>query len=673
MRVRPLSPSPHRLLPLLAIAVLVILCASSPANAANFGPIELVSKSPREQAEIGAEPVISADGHYLAFCGEIGGREGVFREQLGTGQILPVAVGPITSICGALNGTIPYASAPSISSDGRYVSFTTKGPLLAGEEEASSSDVYVADMSATPPTYELASTLNGSTPMEGSSLAAGRVALSGDGSRVAFVNSGNVYVRDLATAETTLISSVRNPLTDLNESEPVRGGGAYEPAGAAISADGSTVAWVGEHLPEQVPLLGDEEVAIKAVEASGNPGIGSEYHEPLWRRIPSPLDERPATRRIVGGGDPLAPGCGPSGSIMEPQCEGPYPEVAFKRLVQPVYEENGFGWGVSLPQLDGDGEKVALVGDPDEQYDLFVVDMQEGLDRLQAVHQLTRWTNPVPQDPDKLGEIVQGINTPQFLPFTGAVANCAISPDGTRIAFATTRQRFTTPPYTLITELPPAVSRMAELYELNLEGNTIERATPGPGAGVSAARNGSLQGVNSISFGAADRLLAFASDADNLVLGDGNEHSDAFVVESFPPAPTGVSTISPRPPQLVIQPAWRMTANAYSSAGGGIRIVARVPGQGTLRVSARSQLGGRLKSRVVASGRARATEARALIVSLKLGAGRRSLARKPGLVARVHVIFTGRGGQPLHADLQGRFLIHTKRDRTAGRRKGAGH
>jgi hypothetical protein len=663
---RLIFPSARSIVLLTALAALAALCQPLPAKAGTFGPIELVSKSPREQAEVGAEPALSADGRYIAFCAELGGREGIFREELGTDQLAPVAVGPISTHCGANS----YASAPSLSADGRYVSFTTTASLVAADTAADTSDVYVADMSTSPPTYELASVVDEPVavpseevgepePVRPGSVAAGRVALSADGDRVAFVHEGNVYVRELSAEKTVLISARRDPLTGMTE-EAVTGGGAYEPAGAAISGDGSTVAWVGEHLPDQAPMLSDEVAAIQKLEARS-----AEYHEPLWRRIPSESEPLPPTRRVVGGGDPLAPGCLPSGSTKEPQCQGPYPEVAFQRAE--FNEHQGYGWGLKLPQLDRDGDLVALAGDPTEQYDLFVIDMQGGLDRLEAVHQITRWTNPAP----KTVPLIQVLTAhPEYFPLLGEIAECAISPDGTRVAFATTRQRFSTAPYTLVTELPSAVGQMAELYELNLENDRIERATPGPGKELSAAVAESPQGVASISFGGGNRFLAFSSGADNLVEGDANERSDAFVLESIPPAPIGTSSISPRPPQSAIQPAWRLTANAYSRPDGRIRIIARVPGRGTLRSSARAQLGGHLKSRQVASGRRRSTGAGTEIFEMKLGRGRQAMAHKPGLVARVHVTFTGSGGRPLHVDLQSRFLVHAKRKGKSGHEKG---
>lgn len=663
----------HRALPGLVLAAIAVTICGAPSAEAAFGPIQLISKSPLEQAGVAREPAISADGRYVAFCAELGGEEGVFREQLDTGQIAPVAVGPIDfARCTSAPPFFPNASAPSISADGRFVSFDTHGALVSGDTDEAD-DVYVADMASTPPTYRLASAVNGGEePLPGGSLSASRSAITADGNRVAFVNAGNVYVRELSTETTTLISARREPSGAMT-SEPVFGGGAYEPAGAAISADGSTVAWVGEHLPEQVPLLGDEEATIKGIEASASSEdstLDHQYHEPLWRRVTIGGGDGEPTRRIVGGGDPLASGCGPGGTLEEAACQGPFPQAASSRKLPEIRESNGVGWGVKLPRLDGDGDEVAVVGDPDEQYDLFDVDMEAGLDRDQAVRRVTHWTNPVASKVSTGAseeQILEGGATGEYLPFTGKITDCAISADGTRVAFTTTRQHFSTAPFALITEMPSAVSLLPELYVLNLEGDTIERVTPGSGQDVSQALPGSQavlsrEGAIAPSFG-GDRLLAFASSADNVVIGDGNEASDVFTAESPPPTPVGHSSISSRPPQASIPAGWRMTANAYSRPDGEVRIVARVPAAGALRAAARAQVGPRLKSSRVAAARGRSRAASVVSLELKLGKARRHLARKPGLVTWIDLTFTGKGGDPLHADLQGRFVVHPKKSR----------
>jgi hypothetical protein len=647
---------------LVALTTTLLALALPSFAAAGFGPIELVSKSPLEQASHASEPAISADGHYVAFCGALGGREGIFSEQVGTDRPVPVAVEGEGLGCGEGG----YANAPSISAEGRYVSFVTSASLVPADTEPKSRDVYVADLTTSPPTYRLVSAVDGGEEsLPGEANAADHTAMSADGDRVAFVDEGNVYVREISTERTILITAQREANGTMTD-QPVIGGGAYEPPGASISADGSTVAWVGEHLPEQVPLLVDEEAEIRKIETGGDMSPqGTEYHEPLWRRVPTVLEERPPTRRVVGGGDPLAPGCPPNGTLEEPACQGPYPE-AIEDNFEESADVSGWGWGLGLPQLDANGDEVAVVGRPGKQYDLFAVNMAPGLDRRQAVDQLTRWTDPVPQNVSN--PVI--LREERYWPFTGAVDECAISPDGTRVAFATTRQHFETSPLTLVSGLPSAVSLLPELYEANLEAGTIERVTPGGEEDISVAKAESNAGGTKSPAYAGDRWIAFSSEANNLVADDGNEGSDVFVVEAPTPTPRGATTISPPPGHPVTQPAWDMTVNAFSRPDGRVRLVAQVPGEGTLKAVAHSQLGTRLKTRQIASGRRQATGAQVVTMNLALGRKRRPLAHLPGgLVTRLQVNFTGPGGRPLRADLQTRFQVHAKRRKPGTRRR----
>jgi hypothetical protein len=275
---------------------------------------------------------------------------------------------------------------------------------------------------------------------------------------------------------------------------------------------------------------------------------------------------------------------------------------------------------------------------------------------------LTQWSNPVAsQGEASLGPLLQGTSEyKKYFPFTGEVSDCAISPDGTQVAFTTTRQRFGASPFTLATEIPAAVSLVSELYVLDLGSNTAERVTPGLGKVVSEA---SAQGGGAVSPSLDEdgRAIAFASGAKNLVAGDANEGEDIFTIEALPQAPVGTSAISAKPVQPTVHPSWRISANAYSRPDGTVRVIARVPGAGTLRALARAQVGARLKTKQVAHGKRRAGGARSVTLDLKLGRGRRRLTHLPGgLVTRLRVSFTGPGGQPLHATLQSRFLVHRK-------------
>jgi hypothetical protein len=665
-----------------------------PRAAAEFGPIQLVSKSATEQAGYAKEPALSGNGQFVAFRGELGGHTGIFRKDLATGAL--------TLVVEALKTTneldaATEAEAPSISADGQFVSFTTTRSLdPSADEEPGSRDVYVADLAGPAPTYQLVSSVvvevegkRKPERMSGSSSAAPRVAISADGGEVAFINEEQVYVRRLAEPEPILISARRDLSTGAMKAEPVPGGGAYQPAGAALSADGNVVAWVGDRLPEQVPLLPEEEGEIRTLEkpAPQQGSLATRYFEPLWREVPAAPALSP-TRRIIGGGDPLAPGC--QGGSTEGACQGPFPDLVDDHQHEQRVDSEGQGWGVSLPQLSADGSEVAVIGSPEADGDLFVVDMAPGLSRVQAVHRLTKWTNPLPSGADGTEDLFE---EPKYLVSTGPIRQCAISPDGTRIAFTTLRQNFPLSPPTLLTPRPVALPVAVELYQVDLEGQTIERVTPGPGTGLSAVPGGAresglsnfLQGEAEIgasgpSYSADGRLLAFASTAYNLVTGDGNTEleegspkrgtgSDVFTVETPPSSAVVPSTISGRPAAISVVPSWRLTVHAVSRPNGAVRIVAGVPGMGTLRAKAQSRFGTKPHPRKVSSAHRHAGAAGLLDLELSLSHNLRSMARvKGGLYTTVEVEFTGPGGRPLKQRLVARFRAH-KPTKQKGKKK----
>lgn len=654
--------------------VLLLILASTAASSARaeFGPIQLVSKSTTEQADSAVSPAISGDGQFVAFVGRLGGREGVFRKDVQTGALMLVA---------KLETSAEARSAdPSISADGRYVAFTTKVPLDPKNDlQPHSPGVYVADLATVPPTYELASALDGCDPAtsetpcgltypgseeSGGSVAAGRVALSADGRSVAFLTraksdlttgdpeeletpAGQVAVRRLGTDETILITERR-----VGGGPVPRAGADPGSEGAAISGDGTTVAWVGVDLPEQVPMLSDEEAALRQLEEGEPLEEQVEYHEPLWRRIPSPLEPNPPSRRIVGGGDPLGPGCPAGGTLAIAACLGPYPSLTGPRQFSERIEGvEGRGWGVTTPQLDRNGEVVAFVANPNEVKDLFVVNMAPGLSRRQAVRRLTQWVNPIPGAVRPEEELFKV----PLLPQTGEIYGCAISSDGRRIAFATARQVFPLAPPTLITPPAPGAKEGTELFQVDLGAETIERLTPG--GEKQSWEGGAGEGLTP-SYSENGLFLAFASKAFNLVEGDTNQASDAFVVESPPPAQVGEVKISPRPSEISVRPLWRITATARSLPDGRVRVVVGVPGAGEVRVNAKARTGRKLKTRRAASAHRRATTAGAESLTLRLPRKLRKLAHhKGGLDAEVDVDFAASEGKPLSAALEARFIV----------------
>ncbi len=650
-----------------ALPALLVSCA--PAAADVFGPIALASASavpgdPQDQqADYAADAAISGDGRYVAFDGSFGGRTGVFRRDLLTGEVAVVAEGD--------------AVQPSISEEGRYVSFTTTARLDKENDTNSAPDVYVRDMdrpssqpcpehweasegSREACAFTLVSAVNGSAQglsyTYGSnqtfeathlgSLAAGRSAMSANGRYVAFVTSAvsnlanpkrpqqpagpeppetpalQVAVRDLQTRETQLVSVVREPVSGgpaLNEAgqpEPVptvtEGGTALYGAvyadgsspvfpsawaGASISADGSTVAWMGQQISAQAQVLSTTDVAMEP-----------QYTEPLWRRIgEGPLAP---TRRVTGGSDPANPLCAASGetelakppTLADP-CQGPFDTTG------ELGEQAGLWTGGTaydyLPRLSADGLTVAFIANAREvasgeefktgesSSDLYVVNMRDGLTRVQALRRLTELAGGNFSDPARVAPIV----------------DFGVSPDGTQVAFTTERTVFPLGSPAFVSA-PAAQVGVVELYDANLADETLTRVTQSYEGQPAEVPPGTTSLTDSPSFSENGDLLAFCSNADNLVYGDGNKASDAFVVPrlQFAPTPTP-QDISPPPAGPALGSLWEFGVTALSQRDGSVLLEVEAPGGGTLLASAQGVVQVAAAHSLAARGRGRRSRA----------------------------------------------------------------
>jgi hypothetical protein len=618
-------------------AASVLLCGAAPAGADVFGPISLVSESPSQQADYAHNPVISGDGRYVALDGSYGGETGVWRRAQSSGAVEQVAGGD--------------AELPSISDDGRYVSFTTTA-ALSPQDSNVGPDVYVRDMSleaSQPGAFTLASAADGSEqglsyqgssePASFGSLAIGRSALSGDGRKVAFVTTAvsdligrrppeppetpamQVAVRDLDTHTTQLVSVVQ-PVSEGGAAVPVSSGGGagtlgavYAPGGsppafrapvafgappqvgASISADGSTVSWLAQNITEQAPVLSQEASMIRA-----------SYSEPLWRRIAD--GPRAPTRRVTGGSDPANPACQASGetalspsspSASDP-CQGPF--ATFSTPTTPGTWAGGEG--AAVPRLSADGYTVAFLanapliaagsnfGRAENHSDLYVADMHEGLTRVQALRQLTELASGEGND----------------IATNADIMDLGISADGKQVAFTTRRTVFPlgSPAYV---SAPATVPGMLELFDVDLADDTLTRVTQGFEGGASEhphatkppgedPYNRTTDGALAPSFTSDGHSLAFSSTAANLVYGDGNtpplgheslvfDGSDAFAVARVLFGATATEGyISSAPAAPAITPVWRLGATAVSRPDGTVLLDVAVPGAGVLSAGARS-------------------------------------------------------------------------------------
>lgn len=145
------------------------------------------------QADTGASshPAISSDGRYVAFtstaselvAGDTNGRADVFVRDLTAGTTSRVSV---DDAGGQASGA---STDPSISWDGRYVAFASTDPALADGVGTSTSDVYVRDRVTG--TTRRASRSSSGQPADGPST---QPALSGDGLHVAFTSAADNLV-----------------------------------------------------------------------------------------------------------------------------------------------------------------------------------------------------------------------------------------------------------------------------------------------------------------------------------------------------------------------------------------------------------------------------------------------------------------------------------------------
>lgn len=696
------------------------VCALGAAPAlAQYAPAALVSDSGSLEANDAYSPAVSANGEYVAFAGSFDGVPGVYRKDLATGELALVA--GADSSDPALSA--PDAGSPSISSEGRYVSFTTTSRLDPAQDQAGDpgrcSSVYVRDMDL-PATqqgaYLLASALNGATQgityagsassscPGGGSAAADRVAISASGEEVAFTVLGSsdlttgpggalttapdqVAVRNLRTDTTTLVSQTIGSLGGTPEAVP--GGAALAPladrlqAGdgrqvsgstAAISADGSTVAWMGIDISAQAP-------ATAAQDASAR------YDEPLWRRIA----EGPAApiRRVTGGDDPQC-GCqGPFDTAFDPNATGAGPGPEHGAYLAPGgFSGDPLDGGQSLdsvtPSLSANGQTIAFLSTQPRTGELtrgleeelttstanaYVVNMESGLTRSQALTQITAWAS----------------DNFKNLAATGAVQSIALSPNGQQVAFTTSRIEF---PLSTPTLLTPALSQSGspQLYVASLAAGSLEMLSYGYNG---EPANGAIA---TPAFAGSGETLVFASSASNLVYGAYDEGAEGepgnvFTISQVDtPQTVAQSYVTGEPLAPAAPTRWELLLHAAPVAGGAIAVDATVPGAGALSVSAKAEVPVRAAGKAARSGHARtatlaerkvasasAHPGQAGLVQLRLTLPRseRKLAQsRHGLYATIAVTFAARGQSTLAGTLQASFHASApKRARKARRRR----
>jgi hypothetical protein len=313
--------------------------------------------------------------------------------------------------------------------------------------------------------------------------------------------------------------------------------------------------------------------------------------------------------------------------------------------------------------------------------DLYVVDMRDGLTRVQSLRRLTA--------------VAAGSFTA-----TGRVEpieDLGVSPSGEQIAFSSRRSVFPlgSPAYVS----PPVASSSAnagpqELYDVDLENDTLTRVTQGF-QGEPTSQPSSASTINfAPSFGNSEDLLAFASSDVNLVFGDGNGASDVFLAprKRFHDE-SAQQYISPPPAAPAIERAWNLVVRAHSRRDGSVVLEITVPGAGQLSASARGIVstsarrhtrgGAPRRSTRGRPARAKKTVAsaakpsrRAGVVYLRLVPGSRYrplTAKRGGLRATATVTLRSPAHRPLLRRVAVRFVRARHHRRAGGAKPGGSH
>lgn len=213
---------------------------------AGAGPINLISHGVAGQQSNATsyQPAISADGRYVAFSstadnlvfGDDNAAADVFLADLATGAIRRVSV---SSRGGQGNGP---SSNPSISGDGRFISFTSAASNLVPRDRNGVSDVFVHDM-RTGSTRRVSVSSAGREQNAAASPPFTQVSsLSGDGSYIVFDSDAtNLVPRDRNGHTDVFRHSLVSGRTDLVSRSSTGRQGDNDSFAPAVSADGNRV------------------------------------------------------------------------------------------------------------------------------------------------------------------------------------------------------------------------------------------------------------------------------------------------------------------------------------------------------------------------------------------------------------------------------------------------
>ncbi len=502
-----------------------LICGVLPAEADVFGPISLVSDSSSEQAGYAHDAALSGNGQYLVFDGVFAGKSGVWRRDLASGSVEKVAGGD--------------AELPSISDNGRFVSFTTTVALAPVADTNIAPDVYVRDMDlgearqsegaceaeeiaqgATPAPagacpYTLVSAADGKAhgleyedeSNRYGSVASGRTAISADGQHVAFVTTAvsnlvnplrletpvmQVAVRDLQTRTTQLVSVRDAPSTGEPAIDPETGGpepvtGGEEGFTGAVYSEAGAMPPIFRGSPGYgpTPPLGASisadgtTVAWMAINVAEQAKVLPDEAK-LVSRYTEPLwrriaDGTQAPTRRITGGS----------DPESPQCqssgEAQLPETRSNPCQGPFYVGVG---AETEPGIWKGGQENFIPELSADGYTVAFLAQAPTLTRQEGF--ASGLENPDLYVADMHGGLTrtEALGTLTALASgdgadlatTGSIVDFGLSPDGSQVAFSTQRTQFALNIPAYVST-PMAVPGMSELFDVDRDDETLTRVT----------------------------------------------------------------------------------------------------------------------------------------------------------------------------------------------------
>ncbi|MGE3841966.1 MAG: IPT/TIG domain-containing protein, partial [Vicinamibacterales bacterium] len=513
-----------------------------------------VTSAGAQVSGVNHQPKVSADGRYVAFVsysktlvpGDTNERADVFIHDRVLASTTRASVAS-----GGTQATAETTSGPALSADGRFVAFASDAPDLVARDSNATSDVFVHDTRMFQ--RRRISVATGGTQATGGH--SGRLSVSANGLYVAFTSQAtnlvegdtngafDVFVRDRASGTTTRVSVTS-------------GGGqaAGDSYAAAVSADGRFVAF--------------QSTAANLVSGDTN-GVSDVFvHDRATGTISRVSVSTGGAQGTDGSAEPSVSANGrfvaftsSAGNLVPADTNGVEDVFVHDRLTgttSRVSIASGIqaaGGGSSLPSISSDGRYVAFTsnaenlasGDSNARQDAFVHDRTTGVTRRVSVasgggqangdtyrvvlsasgRHVTFYsdaTNLVAGDTNALTDIfvhdLDLVRTSRVdLASDGSEARgggsyeSAISEDGRYVAFQSSATNL----------VAGDTNAQSDVFVHDrLTGETLR-------ASLSDSEAQSNGGSSSPALSANGRMLAYLSSASNLVAGDSNGLTDAFI------------------------------------------------------------------------------------------------------------------------------------------------